>query len=321
VTREEFIHCANTWAQQRVPFLFLIDFEIQKPWIRRLAEVDDAEVLFDFPHGRNTPRVQAPPVFLQPHPVPRASYQTKFELVMAHLLRGDSFLTNLTIKTPVETNHTLRQLFQAGVSPYKMCFRDEFVFFSPECFVTVADGKIYSFPMKGTSEVAHDPDGQLILADPKEMAEHVTIVDLIRNDLSTVANTVEVSRFRYLNKIVTPGRSLWQVSSEIVGSVSDEFSSRMGDLLIALLPAGSVSGAPKKKTMEIIARAEGECRGYYTGVAGVFDGHTLDSAVVIRYVEKQNHKLFYRSGGGITTRSQWEREYAEALAKIYVPIH
>lgn len=249
------------------------------------------------------------------------AYQAKFDRVSAHLLRGDSFLTNLTIKTRVHTGYTLREVFHAGTAPYKMCFRDEFVFFSPEPFVTIADGKIRSFPMKGTSEVAHDPDGQRILNDPKEMAEHVTIVDLIRNDLSLVAHAVHAARFRYLNKIVTPHHALWQVSSEIVGNVSDYFSRHLGDLLVALLPAGSVSGAPKQKTIDIIAEAEGESRGYYTGVAGLFDGHALDSAVVIRYLEQQNGQFFYRSGGGITTRSACEREYAEALAKIYVPLY
>lgn len=321
MTLEEFVHQANTWGQQRTPFLFLVDFEKQKPWIKPLAEVEEREVLYDFPLCRNTRPTPAKAIILRAQPNGAAPYQPRFEKVMEHLLRGDSFLANLTIKTRVETEHTLREIYHAGAARYKMCFRDEFVFFSPETFVTVADGRISSFPMKGTSDVARDPDGQRILADPKEMAEHVTIVDLIRNDLSGVAHAVQATRFRYLSKIVTPHRSLWQVSSEIVGNVSEYFSSRLGDLLVSLLPAGSISGAPKKKTMEIIAEAEGETRGYYTGVAGVFDGHTLDSAVMIRYLEKQNGQLFYRSGGGITARSEWEREYAEALAKIYVPLY
>jgi para-aminobenzoate synthetase component 1 len=92
-------------------------------------------------------------------------------------------------------------------------------------------------------------------------------------------------------------------------------------MLIRLLPAGSISGAPKRKTVEIIQEAEGEERGFYTGVAGLFDGRNLDSGVLIRYIEKVNGNLFYRSGGGITTQSVKEKEYQEVIDKVYVPIN
>jgi para-aminobenzoate synthetase component 1 len=86
------------------------------------------------------------------------------------------------------------------------------------------------------------------------------------------------------------------------------------------LPAGSVSGAPKRKTLEIIQEAEGEKRGYYTGITGYFDGEKLDSAVMIRYIEQVDDQLYYRSGGGVTTQSVCKNEYDEALAKVYVPV-
>jgi para-aminobenzoate synthetase component 1 len=86
-----------------------------------------------------------------------------------------------------------------------------------------------------------------------------------------------------------------------------------------LLPAGSISGAPKEKTREIIRNAEKEARGFYTGIAGIYDGETLDSCVMIRYVEKQGEKTFYRSGGGITFQSEEGSEYNELIDKIYVP--
>jgi len=88
-----------------------------------------------------------------------------------------------------------------------------------------------------------------------------------------------------------------------------------------LLPAGSVSGAPKKKTVEIIRNAEGQDRGYYTGIFGFFDGNNLDSGVMIRYIEKIGDQLVYRSGGGITTHSNWKSEYQELIDKVYVPIY
>ena len=86
-----------------------------------------------------------------------------------------------------------------------------------------------------------------------------------------------------------------------------------------LLPAGSISGAPKQKTVEIIREAERSDRGYYTGVFGIFDGRDLDSAVNIRYIEQTDHGLQFRSGGGITAMSKMEDEYQEMMDKVYVP--
>lgn len=111
-----------------------------------------------------------------------------------------------------------------------------------------------------------------------------------------------------------------QVSSEIMGELDSGYEQRMGDILFQMLPAGSVSGAPKQKTTEIIFAAEGEPRGYYTGVFGVFDGQTLDSAVMIRFIENTPQGRQYRSGGGITSFSQPKREYQEMIDKIYVPV-
>jgi len=87
-----------------------------------------------------------------------------------------------------------------------------------------------------------------------------------------------------------------------------------------MLPAGSISGAPKKKTIEIIREVEGYERGFYTGIFGYFDGKNLDSAVAIRFIEKQGEKLIFKSGGGITYQSDWEKEYEEMQKKVYVPI-
>jgi para-aminobenzoate synthetase component 1 len=87
------------------------------------------------------------------------------------------------------------------------------------------------------------------------------------------------------------------------------------------LPAGSVTGAPKAKTVEIIKAAEQEPRGFYTGILGIFDGKQLDSGVMIRFIEKVDGRFFYRSGGGITTQSDCKAEYEEAINKIYVPVN
>jgi para-aminobenzoate synthetase component 1 len=153
------------------------------------------------------------------------------------------------------------------------------------------------------------------------MAEHVTIVDLLRNDLSEVAENVQVTRFRYVDEIRTIHKDLLQVSSEIRGDLPVDYIQHIGDILLKLLPAGSVSGAPKRKTLEIIRAAEKEPRGYYTGVMGLFDGSVLESGVMIRFMEYVGNDLYYRSGGGITIQSNAELEYQEAIDKIYVPLN
>jgi para-aminobenzoate synthetase component 1 len=152
------------------------------------------------------------------------------------------------------------------------------------------------------------------------LAEHVTIVDLIRNDLSQVASNVTVTRFRYIDEVKTAAKNLFQVSSEICGTLDSDYMNQLGDILLKLLPAGSVSGAPKPRTLEIIREVEQETRGYYTGVFGYFDGNTLDSGVMIRFIENKKGKFFYRSGGGITTQSVVESEYQEVIDKVYVPV-
>lgn len=111
-----------------------------------------------------------------------------------------------------------------------------------------------------------------------------------------------------------------QTSSEICGELNNNWQENVGSLLSKLLPAGSISGAPKVKTVEVIQQAEIDKRGYYTGVFGYFDGESLDSAVAIRYIEQTENGLRFRSGGGITSQSVLAEEYSEILEKVYVPI-
>ena len=92
-------------------------------------------------------------------------------------------------------------------------------------------------------------------------------------------------------------------------------------MLKKMLPAGSVTGAPKNKTVEIIQNAETYERGFYTGIAGFFDGMSLDSCVLIRFIEQRNGKFYFKSGGGITAKSEMKSEYEELKQKIYVPLY
>lgn len=312
----------NTWGARGVPFLFMVDFEMQKPMIFRLADIDREELLY-YVNGKTNAYPGSSGLQtadLTRFPIPFEEYREKFEKVRAHLLFGDSYLTNLTAKTRVVTPRSLREIFDISHARYKLWYEDQFLVFSPETFVRISGGKIFSHPMKGTIDADVPCAREKILEDQKEKAEHITIVDLIRNDLSTVATNVVVTRFRYVEKIRTMHKDLLQVSSEIQGDLPDNGMDSLGDILLQLLPAGSVSGAPKRKTMEIIHEAENEARGYYTGVMGLFDGEVLDSGVMIRFMEWKEDTLYYRSGGGVTVQSNVETEYQEIIDKVYVPL-
>lgn len=307
----------NELGSRRVPFLFVIDFLKENGKVVPFAELTD-EIQFEI---NSEPQKFLPEIILRKHPVSFKEYEKQFDLVQKHIRLGNSYLTNLTCATPVEINLGPEEIYLYSKAKYKLFWKDRFVCFSPETFVKIRDGKIYSYPMKGTIDASLENAGEKILSDKKEMAEHYTIVDLIRNDLSKVAKKVSVPKFRYLEEIGTSGKTLLQVSSEISGELPEDFHRNLGNIFDELLPAGSICGAPKDKTVEIICEAENYDRNFYTGVFGIFDGKNLDSAVMIRFIEKENGKLVFKSGGGITHQSKAEEEYNEMIDKVYVPIN
>jgi len=174
--------------------------------------------------------------------------------------------------------------------------------------------------MKGTIEADLKDAKEQILSNQKEMAEHVMIVDLMRNDLGMVAKNVKVEKFRYIDKIKAGDKELLQVSSKISAELPKNWRDNLGNILDMLLPAGSITGTPKRSTVDIISRIEDYDRGYYSGVFGIFDGKNLYSAVMIRFIEKEGKKLYYKSGGGITIDSDVRSEYCELIDKIYLPL-
>ena len=257
-------------------------------------------------------------VIWRPQPPEFGDYRRAFDIVQRHLQRGNSYLINLCFATPVRCNLTLEQMFTLAHAPYKLLVPGKFACFSPEPFVHMEGERIRTFPMKGT--VRRQEDVPRLLADPKEESEHATVVDLLRNDLALVGRQVEVERYRYVERIPTQSGALYATSSLISAGLPRDWPSVLGDILFALLPAGSVTGAPKAWTCRAIAEAEALPRGYYTGIFGYFDGTSLRSAVSIRFVEQLGKDSFlYRSGGGITTLSRAEDEYRELCDKVYLP--
>ena len=302
------------------PFLFGFDFELTHAFFIP-DPLHQTEVRFNLRGVSNVsddgPEV---PYTFERTPEPEAIYAHRFDIVRAGLLRGDSFLTNLTVRTPIRTDLAPDAIYRRARALYKMYYPGAFVCFSPERFVRIdADGTIASNPMKGTIDSRLPRARERILSDPKETAEHNTIVDLIRNDLSMVAHGVHVRRFRYIDRLETSAGPILQVSSEIAGRLATDWRSHVGDVITRLLPAGSVSGAPKDATVRLIRQAEQTPRGFYTGVFGLFDGHTLDSAVFIRFIDLTTDPFTYQSGGGITARSHMHDEYEEVIQKVYLP--
>ncbi len=321
--QKEWILKMNKLAEEKKPFLFIIDFNLKTPIIEELDNIHPHNLLY-FLNGKTNQENELPfsyPIEISAKPPEYKDFLRKYNRVRSEIQAGNTYLLNLTFRHPVIINASLRDVFYYSRAKYKLWVGDKLVVFSPESFVKIKKGKIFTFPMKGTAEKTDEDSAEQLLNDPKEAAEHATITDLLRNDLGRVANNINVERYRYISEIATGNKTLLQVSSEITGELTQKYLERPGDLFEELLPAGSVTGAPKKKTVEIIKTIENYERGFYTGVFGLFDGENIDSAVMIRYMENTGGKTYYKSGGGITFMSDPEKEYQEIIQKIYVPVH
>lgn len=310
----------NELGRKGKPFAFIIDFDFLKPIIFENLQSD--EIVWQTPVASNfsSTEYRHSPFEWEIFPVSYEHYQRAFSRVGHHLRQGDTYLLNLTMPTKIVTNLSPEELFHRSRAPYKIWLKNEFLCFSPEIFVRINDGIISSYPMKGTIDAGIPDAAQKLLTDKKEVAEHHTIVDLIRNDLSRVASEVEVNRLMYLDRIATNKGEILQMSSEISGKLPENYTENIGIILAKMLPAGSISGAPKPKTIEIIREAENYDRGFYTGIFGYFDGKNLDSCVLIRYLELAGGQWIFKSGGGITFLSDCRSEYNELIQKVYVPI-
>lgn len=165
----DFISTVNNWSQKRIPFLFLIDFELQKPLAIKLSDVNPAEILYEvngFTNATSSGNFEKESLEFKKNPISLNDYQLKFSKVMRALRQGDSYLTNLTIQTPIQINRTLQDLFFQAKAKYKLCYRNQFLVFSPESFIKIQNGIISSFPMKGTIDASLPNAKEIILDNP-----------------------------------------------------------------------------------------------------------------------------------------------------------
>lgn len=318
----------DEWTAQNIPYLFIIDFEKQKPILKQLSDLksNESEIKYEFPHYSNCSNedkyiVAKSDLILEKKPYSFDSYLAKFDQAQALFVKKNVDVINLTTPTPVHLHTSFENIFRAAHAKYKVMLKDKFVCCTPEIFVRIDEkGVISTYPMKGTIDANILNAEELILNSPKEIREHTATAHLLKRELSEVANNVSIPRFRYIDRLHTNDKNLLQVSSEVSGMLKDEYRTAYGKLFDKLTPAGSIVGTPKKEALEIITEVEGYTRSYYTGVCGIFDGKTLDSCVLIRLIEKEDDQFFYKSGGGVTSDSIAKSEYEEIKDKIYVPL-
>ena len=317
--KQEIIDKINRLASQDEPFLFVINYQGDKAFIRLLSDINPEECLFDFEgrgnfsHARKetlkeeilkkeTLKEETSETTWQIEPPLYEDYERSFNIVKSNIMAGNSYLTNLTCRVPVSCNLSLEDIFHRAKGKYKLLLRRKrnltpFVCFSPETFVRIKGGRIYSYPMKGTLDASLPDAEKQLMEDRKEAAEHATIVDLIRNDLSRVAENVRVDKYRYIDVLHTNKGDILQTSSEISGRLPEDYPHHLGEILDAQLQAGSITGAPKDKTMQIIQEAEGYDRGFYTGIMGIYDQGELNSAVMIRFIEEETSPVDFETDG------------------------
>ena len=254
----------------------------------------------------------------------REEYCSMVEKAKNYIREGDIFQIVLSNRlcAPFEGSllNTYRVLRTINPSPYMFYFAGtdvEVAGASPETLVKLTDGVLYTFPLAGTRPRGKTmrEDAMLeseLLADEKELAEHNMLVDLGRNDLGKISKfgTVEVEKYHQIERF----SHVMHIGSTVRGSIRDDCDAL--DAIEAVLPAGTLSGAPKIRACQLIAELENNKRGIYGGAIGYIDfAGNMDTCIAIRIAYKKNGKVFVRSGAGIVADSVPEKEYEECLNK------
>jgi para-aminobenzoate synthetase len=254
-----------------------------------------------------------------------ARYREAFDAVQRQLRLGNSYETNLTfrvaVRSPAAPLDTYRLLRRINPAPYAAFIAHEgtcLLSASPERFVTItADGEVETRPIKGTTAREADPRldeeaARRLTREPKFRGENLMIVDLLRNDMARVCElgSVRVPDLMHVESYPT----VHQLVTTIRGRLREGVDTL--EALWALFPGGSMTGAPKLRTMEVIADAERSPRGVYSGAVGwLLDDGSADLGIVIRSLLHRDGRYVLGTGGGITVSSRWEEEYGEARLK------
>ncbi len=252
------------------------------------------------------------------------AYMEAVERTVEYIRAGDAIQVVLaqilTIPSPVEPFSLYRSLRHVNPSPY-MFFLDmgayQLVGSSPEVMVRLTGRLVETRPIAGTRPKTGDPAGdqaavEELLSDEKEAAEHVMLVDLARNDLGRVSEigTVEVTEFRKVEAY----SHVFHLVSHVKGRLREGLDAI--DVIRATFPAGTLSGAPKVRAMQIISELEPVKRGFYGGTVGYLDyGGNMDTCIAIRSLIHKDGKYYLGVGAGIVADSLPEREYAETISK------
>jgi anthranilate synthase component I len=250
----------------------------------------------------------------------KESYERAVEKAKEYIISGDIFQVVLSKRYQVEIEGSLIPFYQAlrsiNPSPYMYFYKSgdrQIVGSSPEMLVRVENRIVETFPIAGTKPIANDPieNNKLaceLLADPKERAEHVMLVDLARNDVGKISKygSVHVAEFMKVHQY----SHVQHIVSQVVGELKDNLQSY--DALRAVFPAGTVSGAPKVRAMEIIDELEPAKRGPYAGAVGYFSYNgNADFAITIRTLFADKNQAYIQAGAGIVADSVAEREWFE----------
>ena len=254
----------------------------------------------------------------------QARFCAMVEKAKDHIREGDIFQIVLSnrLSAPFEGSllNTYRLLRTINPSPYMFYFSGtdvEVAGASPETLVKLEDGILHTFPLAGTrprgkTEAEDRALETELLADEKELAEHNMLVDLGRNDLGKISKfgTVQVEKLRSVERF----SHVMHIGSTVRGEIRDGCDAL--DAIAAVLPAGTLSGAPKIRACQLIGALEGNKRGIYGGAIGYIDfTGNMDTCIAIRLVYKKNGTVYVRSGAGIVADSVPETEYQECLNK------
>lgn len=254
----------------------------------------------------------------------KEEYCEMVEKAKHHIKEGDIF--QIVLSNRLEAGfegsllNTYRILRTLNPSPYMFYFSSsdmEVAGASPETLVKLEDGVLHTFPLAGTRPRGKTEEEDLrlekeLLADEKELAEHNMLVDLGRNDIGKISRfgSVEVEKYHCIERY----SHVMHIGSTVRGEIRDDCDALSA--IDSILPAGTLSGAPKLRACQLINDLENNKRGIYGGAIGYIDfTGNLDTCIAIRIAYKKNNKVFIRSGAGIVANSVPEKEYQECLNK------